>query len=253
MSPGVVFYGWQSAPTLESHLERLRALVPEARALLVVDDAPSADLLQPLLRDQDHLVLNRGALGCGARQQAGYRAALELGLDPIVTLPKGLPPELAQRLLAALRSAPVAIGVEAGPRGLAAVGAGALRWAQRQIGGLDLTGPPSGCRAVTAEALGLVGWEELSPGSVFDLELALAFAERGLTIQEVPVPAKRNIGIPLATRAAQAAAKAGFERLRGRLAFPGPAPPPRGEVPSVQRGRALPVAKNGPSEGENGT
>jgi len=253
MNPGVVFYGWQSAPTLESHLERLRALVPNARALVVVDDAPSADLLQPLLRKEDRLVRNRGALGCGARQQAGYRVALKLGLDPIVTLPKGLPPELAQRLLAALRTVPVAIGVEAGPRGLAAVGASALGWAQRRIAGLDLTGPPSGCRGVTAEALGLVGWAELSPGSVFDLELALAFAERGLTIQEVPVPAQRVVGIPLATRAAQAAAKAGFERLRGRLAFPGPAPPPRGEVPSVQRGRSLPVAKDGSSEGENGT
>lgn len=253
MNPGVVFYGWQSAPTLESHLERLRSLVPGARALLVVDDAPSADLLEPLLREGDRLVRNRGVLGCGARQQAGYRVALKLGLDPIVTLPKGLPPELVQRLIAALRSSPVAIGVEAGPRGLAAAGLGALGWIQRRLSGLDLTGPPSGCRAVTAEALGQVGWAELSPGSVFNLELALALGERGLSIQEVPVPIKSKVGLPLATRSAQTAAKAGLERLRGRLAFPGPAPPPRGEAPSVQRGRSLPVAKTDPSAGEDGT
>ena len=245
MGPGVVFYGWQDAPTLESHLERLRSLVPEARALVVVDDAPSADLLEPLLREGDRLVRNRGALGCGARQQAGYRVALKLGLDPILTLPHGLPPELVERLIAALRNAPVAIGVEAGSRGLASVGLSALSWVQRRVTGLTLSGPPTGCRGVSADALAQVSWEELSPGSAFDVELPLALSERNFKIAEVPIPARgKGLRIPLATQGAQAAARAGIGRLRGRLAFPGPAAPPRGEAASVQRGRRLPLAND---------
>ncbi|MBL4846364.1 MAG: hypothetical protein JKY65_12625 [Planctomycetes bacterium] len=246
MKPGIVFYGWQSAPTLESHLERLRSIVPEAVALIVVDDAPSADLLEPLLRKGDRMVRNSGALGCGARQQAGYRVALELGLDPIVTLPRGLPPELVKRMIAALQTAQVAIGVEAGKRGLASVSQSALSWVQRRVTGLSLTGRPTGCRGVTASALRQVAWERLSPGSVFDFELALALAERDLIVQEVPVPArKKGLGIPLATLGAQVAVRAGIGRVRGRLAFPGPAAPPRGEARSVQRGRSLPLADEG--------
>lgn len=242
---GVIFYGWQAADELEPQLERLSSLAPGARALLVVDDAPSADLLRPLLREGDQLVHNAGLMGCGERQKAGYRAGVALGLDPLITLPRGLPAEVVTRLSAALHRSPVAIGVEAGRRGLTGVGASAVGWLQRRVAGLNLTGPASGCRGVTLAALAQVSWGDLSPGRVFDVELALALSERGLAIQEVPIPARKQVQLTFAAKAAQAAARAGLGRAKGVLAFPGPAYPPRGSAPSVQRGSARPLPRAG--------
>lgn len=242
---GVIFYGWQAPDELEPQLERLGALAPGARALVVVDDAPSADLLRPLLRPEDLLVRNEGVLGCGERQKAGYRAGIAQGLDPLITLPRGLPVEVVARMIAALRRAPVAVGVEAGKGGLSGVGASALGWLQRRVAGLNLTGPATGCRGLTLAALTQVSWEELSPGSVFDVELALALAERGLAIHEVPIPTRKQVKLPFAAKAAQAAARAGLGRAKGVLAFPGPAYPPRGSAPSVQKSSARPLPRAG--------
>ncbi|MGE0707418.1 MAG: hypothetical protein AB7N76_04285 [Planctomycetota bacterium] len=203
---------------------------------------------------------NDGLPACGARQQAGLRAALARGWDPILTLRPEHDPAAVPRLLDALApGVDVALGsrlawggegLSLGRRaGLRALGA-ALDWAA----GAHLGEPTSGYRLARAAALRRVSLDELSPGRAFDVELVLALAERGAQIVEVGVAGESSLGPTAALGYALGALRVGGRaldaRLRGVLGFPGPALPPAAPVvgPSTRPGRSLPVVQR---DGEN--
>lgn len=227
-----------------SILERVVAGLSSAgvtQVVVVVDDAPGEDLLGAVAGVS--VVRNHGTLACGARQKAGYRAALDLGWTRIVTLRGDGSHEGADAaaLLRALEGgAEVAIGsrLAAGGGGLPAprwVALASLSLVERTLHGANLRDPHSGLRALDARVLDQVDFESLSPGRPFDLELLLACAERNLRIEEVGVRGTSGLdltaSLPYALKCLGKSAETFLARARGRLAFPGI--PRSASVPSV--------------------
>lgn len=253
-STGLVLIGCRDVRDLREVLGRRPPELRGATVVAVVDDAPLAHELGAA-DGAVEVVRNAGPLGSGARQKAGYRRALELGLDPIA-LVRGDGHHALEPLPALLRllergDADVVVGSRlldsgrARGEGMAVrrvVGLRLLSWAQRRLSGVDVSELHSGCRVLRAAALRRVSYEAFSDGRPFDTELILALAERDLRIAELPIPAGsggltlRRVA-PYAARCLRLSARAWLANRRGVLAFPGPANLSEG-APSVTLARA---------------
>lgn len=144
---------------------------------------------------------NQENLGYGGNQKAGYRYAIDRGLDIVVLLHADgqYAPEVLPRLLEPLLTdkADMVFGsrfVDGGnPRSggmplYKYVGNRILTSAQNRIVGMNMSEFHSGYRAYSCAALKQVSFELNSSDWHFDTEILIQFHEAGLRIHEEPIP-----------------------------------------------------------------
>jgi glycosyltransferase involved in cell wall biosynthesis len=140
-------------------------------------------------------------LGYGGNQKAGYRWAVEQGLDIVVLLHGDgqYAPELLPEMVAPLErnEADAVFGSRMMEPGRARrggmplykyVGNRILTRVENQLAGLDLSEWHSGYRAYSVAALRDLPFERNSDGFDFDTEIILQLKEAGKRIVEIPIP-----------------------------------------------------------------
>jgi glycosyltransferase involved in cell wall biosynthesis len=205
---GVLVVAYNAASTLSEVLDRLpdgfRARVAE---ILVCDDASSDETYSVGLDYQRHtdlpltVIRHPRNLGYGGNQKAGYRWAIEHGLDIVVLLHGDgqYAPEVIEDLVA-----PLEIGDADAVFGSRMMGPGSARLGgmplykyvgnrvltrySNAIVGMSLTEWHSGYRAYRVDALRDIPFESNSDGFDFDTEIILQLHEAGKSIIEVPIP-----------------------------------------------------------------
>jgi dolichol-phosphate mannosyltransferase len=115
-SVSIVLATYNEATNLETLIPKLSEIVPEAHIVVVDDNSPDGtpDLLRRLAEKYPNLVpvIRSGKLGYGTAVLAGFRRAIELGAERVVTMDADFShdPNDVPRLLTALDDADVAIG-----------------------------------------------------------------------------------------------------------------------------------------------
>jgi glycosyltransferase involved in cell wall biosynthesis len=179
-----------AAATLGALAGRLRDVLPRA-SIVVVDDG-SADATSDVARESCDVLLrfpvNRGK---GAALRAGIAAALERGVDAVVTIDADgqHPPEAAPSLLAALARADIAIGARSRRGGAMPLGrrmTNAL--ASAAVGviiGHDIGDSQSGFRAIRRAVLEAVS----ARGDRYEYEtdFLIQAGRAGFRIEAVPI------------------------------------------------------------------
>jgi glycosyltransferase involved in cell wall biosynthesis len=189
----IVIPARDEAATVGAVVRGARARLPGAR-VLVVDDG-SRDATGALAHGAGaHVVQLSRPAGYAGALRAGYRVALGDGADVVVQMdgdgqhdPADLP-----AVLGALRDGDMVLGsrflgglayrIPPGRR----VGMAACRWMAVRVGGLCLTDPTSGYRALRrplAERLAAEGF----PGGLTETSLLIHLHRRGVRLREVPV------------------------------------------------------------------
>jgi dolichol-phosphate mannosyltransferase len=197
----VVIPTYNEVDNLESIVERLRAAVPEAHALVVDDGSPdgTGELADRLAAEDDHLhVLHRTEkAGLGAAYVAGFRSALADGYDVLVEMDAdgSHAPEELPRLLAALHDADLVLGsryvtggeVRNWPRSRQAISRVGNVYARTllRFPMQDATGGFRAFRRVVLETLKLD--EVASQGYCFQIDLAWKTWREGFRVVEVPI------------------------------------------------------------------
>ncbi|SFF46561.1 polyprenol monophosphomannose synthase [Blastococcus tunisiensis] len=197
----VVVPTYDEVDNLESILDRLHASVPEAHALVADDGSPdgTGQLADKLAARDDRVhVLHRGAkLGLGRAYVAGFRWAREHGFDVLVEMDAdgSHAPEQLPDLLAALRTADLALGSRYVPGGavrnwpahrqlLSRAGNRYTRWALR----LPLSDATGGYRAARAELIDRLPFDDVaSQGYCFQVDWAWRAVRAGARVVEVPI------------------------------------------------------------------
>jgi SAM-dependent methyltransferase len=205
---GVLIVAYNAATTLASVLDRLpdtfRARVEH---VLVCDDASQdathlVALGYQTLSDLPLTVIRHPKnLGYGGNQKAGYRWAIEHGLDVVVLLHGDgqYQPECIESLIEPIErgDADAVFGsrmlVKGGARkgGMPMykwVGNKILTTLENRIAGMELSEWHSGYRAYRVESLAAVDLEANSDGFDFDTQIILQFHDAGMRIGEVPIP-----------------------------------------------------------------
>lgn len=190
MKHAVVVVGHNVEATIASVLERL----PSDLDLIVVDDG-STDATLQRIGERGILVQHPANRGYGAAQKSGYRTALERGAQRIVLLHGDDQYDTADclELLSALDEGDVALG----SRFLMPDRGGIIpwwrRWANRGLTslanarlGLELTDMHTGARAYRASALELIDFDSFSNDYVFDQQMLVTAARKGLRFVERP-------------------------------------------------------------------
>jgi glycosyltransferase involved in cell wall biosynthesis len=206
---GILVVAYNAESTITAVLDRI---APEFRsridAVLIADDfsqdatyergleyqAANSDLPITVIRRPRNL-------GYGGNQKAGYRWALEHGLDVVVLLHGDgqYAPELLADMVAPIESgrADAVFGSrmmhpgEARRGGMPLykyVGNQILTRVQNTVVGEDLTEWHSGYRAYRVSALGEIPFELNDDGFNFDTQIILQLHEAGKTIYETPIP-----------------------------------------------------------------
>ncbi len=205
---GILIVAYNAATTLERVLDRIpRDFVPRISEILVGDDhSEDSTYLVGLGYQQAHelpleVVRRPRNLGYGGNQKAGYRWAIEAGLDVVVLLhgdgqyaPEVLP-EIVEPL--ELEKCDAVFGSRMMEPGAARLGGMPL---YKYIGnriltrienaavGADLSEWHSGYRAYSVDALRAIPFEANSDGFDFDTQVIVQLLEAGKRIVEVPIP-----------------------------------------------------------------
>jgi glycosyltransferase involved in cell wall biosynthesis len=206
---GIVVVAYNAASTLAQVLDRIpRDFVPRIDEILVGDDHSqdstylvglgyqrlSADLPLSVIRHPRNL-------GYGGNQKAGYRWAIENGLDIVVLLhgdgqyaPEILP-DIVEPL--ELDKCDAVFGSRMMEPGAARrggmplykyVGNRILTRFENSIVGTDLSEWHSGYRAYSVDALRSIPFEQNSDGFDFDTQIILQLLEAGKRLHEIPIP-----------------------------------------------------------------
>jgi glycosyltransferase involved in cell wall biosynthesis len=206
---GILVVTYNAASTLASVLDRIpRDFVPQIEKVIVSDDFShdSTYLIGLGYQQVEHtlpleVIRQTRNLGYGGNQKAGYRQAIEEGLDIVVMLhgdgqyaPEALPeivaPLIRDECDAVFGSRMMIKGAarQGGMPLYKLIGNKILSRAENAIAGLDLTEWHSGYRAYSVAALKDLPFERNSDGFSFDTEIILELLEAGKRIIEVPIP-----------------------------------------------------------------
>lgn len=205
---GVLVVAYNAASTLAKVLDRIPdELRPEIEEVIVSDDhSQDSTYLVGLGYQQVSdlpitLIRQPSNLGYGGNQKAGYRVAIEHGLDIVVMLhgdgqyaPESLPDVLAPLIAG---EADAVFGSRIMVKGAARKGGMPLyKYAGNRILsrfenaalGTDLSEFHSGYRAYSVEALKQIPFESNSDGFNFDTQIIIQLHDAGMRIAEVPIP-----------------------------------------------------------------
>ena len=205
---GVLVVAYNAASTLAKVLDRIPAeLRPDIEEVIVSDDhSQDSTYLVGLGYQQQSdlpitLIRQPTNLGYGGNQKAGYKLAIEHGLDIVVMLhgdgqyaPESLP-EILAPLLA--DEADAVFGSRTMIKGAARKGGMPLyKFAGNRILsrfenaalGTNLSEFHSGYRAYSVSALKQLPFEKNSDGFNFDTQIIIQLHDAGMRIAEVPIP-----------------------------------------------------------------
>jgi 2-polyprenyl-3-methyl-5-hydroxy-6-metoxy-1,4-benzoquinol methylase len=205
---GVLVVAYNAASTLARVLDRLpQSFRERVRHVLVCDDASQDDtylvgLGYRTVSDLPLTVIRHPVnLGYGGNQKAGYRWAIEHGLEVVVLLHGDgqYAPEVIEDLVAPIEhgDADAVFGSRMMTKGAARaggmplykyVGNRILTTYENAMAGLELTEWHSGYRAYRVSALRDIDFESNSDGFDFDTEIILQLHEAGKRITEVAIP-----------------------------------------------------------------
>jgi SAM-dependent methyltransferase len=209
MRIGILVVAYNAASTLASVLDRIPdEFAPKITKVLVNDDSSGdstylVGLGYQQLNDRLPLEINRHPvnLGYGGNQKAGYRWAIDEGLDIVVLLHGDgqYAPEMLPEIVAPLEreACDAVFGSRMMTKGAARrggmplykyVGNKVLTRFENAAAGLDLSEWHSGYRAYSVAALKDIPFEKNSDGFSFDTEIILQMHEAGKRIVEVPIP-----------------------------------------------------------------
>jgi glycosyltransferase involved in cell wall biosynthesis len=205
----VVVPTYNELANLEPILDRLRASVPEAHALVVDDGSPdgTGQLAEKLAAAEPrvHVLHRPGKAGLGPAYVAGFRWGRARGYDVLVEMDAdgSHAPEQLPRLLAALDDADLVLGSRYVPGGevtdwpahrllLSRAGNRYTRWALR----LPLADATGGFRAARASLIDRLPFDEVaSQGYCFQVDWAWRAWRDGARVVEVPITfAERTYG-----------------------------------------------------------
>jgi len=205
---GILVVAYNAASTLDKVLDRIPAEVrPDIEEVIVSDDHSQdstylvglgyqqlSDLPITLIRQPTNL-------GYGGNQKAGYRLAIEHGLDIVVMLhgdgqyaPESLPdilaPLLAEEADAVFGSRTLIKGAarKGGMPMYKFVGNRILSRFENAALGTNLSEFHSGYRAYSVSALKQLPFEKNSDGFNFDTQIIIQLHDAGMRIAEVPIP-----------------------------------------------------------------
>ncbi|MGH3914688.1 MAG: polyprenol monophosphomannose synthase [Pseudonocardiaceae bacterium] len=203
----VVIPTYNERATLPAVLERLRAAVPGAHALVVDDASPDgtgvlADELAAA-DDQVHVLHRSAKAGLGAAYVAGFRWALERGYEVVVEMDGdgSHAPEDLPRLLDALVEDPPGIGADLVLGSRYVPGGQVVNWPwhrqwlsrggniySRLALGVHLHDVTGGFRAYRRDVLESLDLDTVaSQGYCFQVDLAWRTVRAGFTVVEVPI------------------------------------------------------------------
>jgi 2-polyprenyl-3-methyl-5-hydroxy-6-metoxy-1,4-benzoquinol methylase len=206
---GILVVAYNAASTLASVLDRIpRDFLPRVAKVMVNDDFSSDSTYlvglgyQQIEREVPLEVIRHPTnLGYGGNQKAGYRWAIEQGLDIIVLLHGDgqYAPELLADIVAPLEreECDAVFGSRMLANGAARkggmplykfIGNRILTQFENSVAGLDLSEWHSGYRAYSVAALKDLPFARNSDGFDFDTEIILQLHEAGKRIIEVPIP-----------------------------------------------------------------
>jgi glycosyltransferase involved in cell wall biosynthesis len=205
---GIIVVAYNAASTLASVLDRIpRSFVPRVERIIVNDDySDDATYLVGLgyrqLSDLPLEVIRHPRnLGYGGNQKAGYRWAMEHGLDVVVLLHGDgqYAPELLPEIVAPLErdEADAVFGSRLLVPGAARkggmplyklVGNRILTRYENWMVGTELSEWHSGYRAYSVAALRDIPFERNSNGFDFDTQIIIQLHEAGKRITEIPIP-----------------------------------------------------------------
>ena len=206
---GVLVVAYNAASTLAAVLDRIpREFVPRIEKILVTDDfSQDATYLVGLGYQQTNqdlpleIIRHPRNLGYGGNQKAGYRWAIEHGLDIVVLLHGDgqYAPEMLPEMVAPLErgQADAVFGsrmMEPGDArrgGMPAykyVGNKILSSFQNTVAGASLTEWHSGYRAYSVSALAELPLDRNSNGFDFDTQVILQLLEARMRISEISIP-----------------------------------------------------------------
>jgi len=206
---GILVVAYNAVSTLAQVLDRIpREFVPRIDEILVGDDHSQDSTYLVGIGYQQHsadlpltVIRHPRNLGYGGNQKAGYRWAMEHGLDIIVLLhgdgqyaPEILPdivePLERDRCDAVFGSRMMEPG--AARRGgmplYKYVGNRILTRFENSMAGADLSEWHSGYRAYSVDALRSIPFEQNSDGFDFDTQIILQLLEAGKRLCEIPIP-----------------------------------------------------------------
>ena len=206
---GILVVAYNAVSTLAGVLDRIpvdfRARIGQ---IFVCDDASDdATYLVGLGYKQAFpdlpltIIRNERNLGYGGNQKAGYRLAIDYGLDIVVLLHGDgqYAPEHLERIVAPLvdGSCDAVLGSRMMIPGAARaggmplykfVGNKILTRFQNAVAGSSLSEWHSGYRAYSLRALSSIPFERNSDGFNFDTQIIIQLLDAGLRIGEVPIP-----------------------------------------------------------------
>ena len=208
MRVGVLVVAYNAATTLAATLNRLpESFCATIDHVLVCDDASSDETYRVGLDYRNGssmpltVVRHPENLGYGGNQKAGYRWAIEHGLDIVVLLHGDgqYAPEVIEEVVAPVVSggADAVFGSRMMHKGSARaggmpmykyVGNKILTRFQNAMTGLELTEWHSGYRAYRVDALEDLDFESYTDDFDFDTEIILGLHATGKAIVEVPIP-----------------------------------------------------------------
>lgn len=171
-----------------------RTSMPGAR-IIVVDDASADHTADRAAAAGADVVPLRAHAGYAGALRAGYRVALDGGATALLQLdadgqhrPSDLP-----RMLDALHGADLVLGSRfLGPSPgyaippLRRAGMAACRWMASTVGGISISDPTSGLRALTPRVAGHIA-EHGFPAGLTETSLLIHLHRAGMRIREIPV------------------------------------------------------------------
>jgi dolichol-phosphate mannosyltransferase len=197
----VIIPTYDEAENIELILDRLRASVPTAHALVIDDGSPdgTAEIVDKLASDDPrlHLLRRTTKAGLGTAYVAGFRWARDHGYDVLVEMDAdgSHAPEQLPDLLAALADADLVLGSRYVPGGavvdwpvhrllLSRAGNRYTRWALR----LPLNDATGGYRAARGELIDRLPFDDVaSQGYCFQVDWAWRAVRAGARVREVPI------------------------------------------------------------------
>jgi SAM-dependent methyltransferase len=206
---GVLVVAYNAASTLAQVLDRVpRSFRPKISQVFVCDDASTDSTYlvglgyKQVVEDLPMTVIrNPGNLGYGGNQKAGYRLAIEHGLDIVVLLHGDgqYAPECLPDIVAPLErgECDAVMGSRMMVKGAARkggmplykyVGNRILTAFENRMLRAELTEFHSGYRAYSVKALASVQFESTSDGFNFDTQIIIQLLDAGKRIVEVPIP-----------------------------------------------------------------
>lgn len=206
---GILVVAYNADSTLAETLDRIpREFRPKIDEILVFDDASDDNTVEVALRWRDAngdtpttIVRHLKNLGYGGNQKAGYKLAIEHGLDIVVLLHGDgqYAPECLPEIVAPLErgeadavfGSRMMVPGQARRGGMPAykwIGNRVLTRIENSLLGSDLTEFHSGYRAYSTAALSGVPFADNTDGFDFDTQIIVQLLDRGKRVVEIPIP-----------------------------------------------------------------